>query len=376
MSLPTNSTLANTPTALESMPCSTPQATNAPQTLPSASPSEQPQVMKLTSANLRKLDKFLREADLIMMPSKSTPPLTPVNAEVEPKREAEASVEAAITEDTPDKKQCGTASNALGLSPDNTEGGQVRVEVQVAPADLPVPASSSNELMTKALDLAKLAVDGMELANQAMAASIANGVLIDEQLVSQLESFRKLTENGTAQVTDALKMQAETANAATTEENRVNPLESDPRKLFANQKQYKCRNCPYISLTKEESWGHKKEHIPIDKQLFCQECCFVTEYKHHLEYHIRNHRSQFFKCSKCTYNTASKSMLDSHVSFYHIGPFMFQCMDCDFESQYNHRLKMHLSKHGHQKKPELNLGGDDSFEAYMDKLSTEMTQKL
>ena len=30
-------------------------------------------------------------------------------------------------------------------------------------------------------------------------------------------------------------------------------------------------------------------HIKPEKLLCCPKCIFVTEYKHHLEYHLRNH---------------------------------------------------------------------------------------
>jgi hypothetical protein len=34
-------------------------------------------------------------------------------------------------------------------------------------------------------------------------------------------------------------------------------------------------------------------HIKPEKLLFCPKCIFVTEYKHHLEYHLRNHYGMY-----------------------------------------------------------------------------------
>ncbi len=34
-------------------------------------------------------------------------------------------------------------------------------------------------------------------------------------------------------------------------------------------------------------------HIKPEKLLCCPKCIFVTEYKHHLEYHLRNHYGEF-----------------------------------------------------------------------------------
>lgn len=66
--------------------------------------------------------------------------------------------------------------------------------------------------------------------------------------------------------------------------------------------------------TKEEHWQHARTHIPPEKQLVCPKCDFVTEYKHHLEYHLRNHfNSKPFQCTKCKYTCVNKSMLNSHM---------------------------------------------------------------
>ncbi|KAH7670023.1 Zinc fingerC2H2 type family protein, partial [Aphelenchoides avenae] len=57
-------------------------------------------------------------------------------------------------------------------------------------------------------------------------------------------------------------------------------------------KQYICKQCQHVSMTKEENWRHARTHIPPEKQLICNLCEFATEYKHHLEFHIRNHNGE------------------------------------------------------------------------------------
>lgn len=67
-------------------------------------------------------------------------------------------------------------------------------------------------------------------------------------------------------------------------------------------KKYSCKQCGEILTTKEARWIHSKTHIPAEKQLSCTECDFVTEYKHHLQYHMRNHfGSKPFKVSMTFY---------------------------------------------------------------------------
>uniref|UniRef100_A0AC34GIW8 C2H2-type domain-containing protein n=1 Tax=Panagrolaimus sp. ES5 TaxID=591445 RepID=A0AC34GIW8_9BILA len=117
----------------------------------------------------------------------------------------------------------------------------------------------------------------------------------------------------------------------------------------------------FIATSKEQSWAHSRSHIPSDKQLSCPQCEFVTEYKHHLEYHIRNHYgSKPFRCVKCNYSCVNKSMLNSHMKS-HSTEYQFSCIDCSYQSKYCHSLKMHLRKYNHRRKPGINV--DDAEEA-------------
>ncbi|GMR33398.1 hypothetical protein PMAYCL1PPCAC_03593, partial [Pristionchus mayeri] len=115
---------------------------------------------------------------------------------------------------------------------------------------------------------------------------------------------------------------------------------------------YKCKQCPIISQTKEDSWAHARTHIPSDKQMSCDKCGFVTEYKHHLEYHQRNHAGiKPFQCKKCAYTCVNKSMLNSHMKS-HSNVYQFRCADCNYATKYCHSLKLHLKKYGHRRNTE------------------------
>ena len=77
-------------------------------------------------------------------------------------------------------------------------------------------------------------------------------------------------------------------------------------------RKHRCKQCSFVAMNKEDFWDHSKQHIKEDKQLNCPQCPFVTEFKHHLEYHLRNHLgSKPFKCEKCNYSCVNKSMLNS-----------------------------------------------------------------
>ena len=81
-------------------------------------------------------------------------------------------------------------------------------------------------------------------------------------------------------------------------------------------KAYVCKQCGHNSKTKEEKWEHARTHIPLKKQLTCNKCTFVTNFKHHLQYHNRSHsQSKPFKCTECSHTCASNSALKSHMKY-------------------------------------------------------------
>uniref|UniRef100_A0A336LVJ8 Protein hunchback n=1 Tax=Culicoides sonorensis TaxID=179676 RepID=A0A336LVJ8_CULSO len=121
-------------------------------------------------------------------------------------------------------------------------------------------------------------------------------------------------------------------------------------------KTHKCKQCGYVAVTKIGFWEHTKTHLKPEKMLVCPKCPFVTEYKHHLEYHLRNHqRSKPFQCPNCSYSCVNKSMLNSHLKS-HSAIFQYRCADCNYATKYCHSLKLHLRKYSH--KPDVVLNQD------------------
>ncbi|KAL0849855.1 hypothetical protein ABMA28_011792 [Loxostege sticticalis] len=122
-------------------------------------------------------------------------------------------------------------------------------------------------------------------------------------------------------------------------------------------KTFKCKQCEFVAVTKLSFWEHSKEHIKPEKMLCCRKCPFVTEYKHHLEYHMRNHLgSKPFQCSQCSYSCVNKSMLNSHLKS-HSNVYQYRCADCNYATKYCHSLKLHLRKYQHNPAMVLNLDG-------------------
>lgn len=122
-------------------------------------------------------------------------------------------------------------------------------------------------------------------------------------------------------------------------------------------KLHRCKQCNFVATRKLDFWQHIRVHIRSDKLLDCNECPFVTEFKHHLEYHMYNHSGQKpFRCSKCSYCCVNKSMLNSHLKS-HSNVYQFRCADCIYVSKYCHSLKLHLRKYGHRPGEVLNPDG-------------------
>ncbi|XP_015439572.1 PREDICTED: protein hunchback isoform X2 [Dufourea novaeangliae] len=122
-------------------------------------------------------------------------------------------------------------------------------------------------------------------------------------------------------------------------------------------KTFRCKQCNFVAITKLEFWEHSRGHIRAEKLLTCPKCPFVTEYKHHLEYHLRNHfGSKPFKCDKCAYSCVNKSMLNSHLKS-HSNIYQYRCANCSYATKYCHSLKLHLRKYSHQPAMVLNADG-------------------
>lgn len=123
--------------------------------------------------------------------------------------------------------------------------------------------------------------------------------------------------------------------------------------------------------SQNDFWQHARSHIKEEKLLQCPRCEFVTEYKHHLEYHLRNHfGSKPFKCNKCNYSCVNKSMLNSHMKS-HTNVYQYRCADCTYATKYCHSLKLHLRKYNH--KPATVLNSDGSLPQGIDAESSGLS---
>ncbi|KAA0196315.1 hunchback [Hyalella azteca] len=154
------------------------------------------------------------------------------------------------------------------------------------------------------------------------------------------------------------KYQAESASQLEEHRQTCAPTSSSSStKPKTKSKKLTCKVCQKEAANDEEFYEHRREHISPDKILNCEYCPFVTQYKHHLDYHMKNHTgNKPFKCQKCEYSCVNKSMLNSHMKS-HSNFYSYRCKDCNYEAKYMHALKCHCRKYRHNALPVINPDG-------------------
>lgn len=141
-------------------------------------------------------------------------------------------------------------------------------------------------------------------------------------------------------------------------------------------KNYKCKTCGFLAITKVAFWEHARCHMKPEKTLQCSKCPFVTELKHHLEYHIRKHKNlKPFQCDKCSYSCVNKSMLNSHRKS-HSSVYQYRCSDCDYATKYCHSFKLHLRKYDHKPGMVLDEDGAPNPSVVIDVYGTRRGPKM
>ncbi|XP_043217053.1 protein hunchback-like [Amphibalanus amphitrite] len=139
---------------------------------------------------------------------------------------------------------------------------------------------------------------------------------------------------------------------------------------------HKCKFCEFKTATQVEHWEHLKGHIAPEKRFWCHVCPFITDVKHHLTYHLRNHfNSKPFKCNKCEYSCVNKSMLSSHMKS-HTNLYQYRCGDCNFAAKYANALKNHLRKEKHRPGMVLNPDGSPNPFVIIDVYGTRRGPKI
>ncbi|CAJ0947360.1 unnamed protein product, partial [Mesorhabditis belari] len=238
-----------------------------------------------------------------------------------------------------------------------------KVSTSLPKRDEPVDSNANKQLESREDDPSSLLLNFSNQSFINRAAILGNlglptgdGESLMTPIPSALDQIRAFTENP-ALLPDSPTL-ANALGAVSQVINMSSPEKADDpskpagsaRSRSSKQKVYKCKQCPHTDTNKDDHWAHARTHIPADKQMNCPQCMFVTEYKHHLEYHIRNHiGSKPFRCEKCAYMCVNKSMLNSHMKS-HNNVYQFRCADCTYATKYCHSLKQHLKKYGHRKR--------------------------
>ncbi|XGW35143.1 hypothetical protein V3C99_018847 [Haemonchus contortus] len=296
-----------------------------------------------TSRTEGRLKKHMRESHTVEQQ-------LAVGLEIKPPTPAPASSTTTSTVTT--TSQCSSLADIANLSTTmaslvdvaNMAAAAVAVKQEQTPSSLESALSMDNLVSTSGF-LSTIASTALPSALDQIRAFAENSALLPDSGATLASAFSAMSQ----ETVDQFDKSSEKYNNA------------EPRRNSnGKMKQYKCKQCPHISFSKDDQWAHARTHIPVDKQMNCPTCNFVTEYKHHLEYHIRNHiGSKPFQCKKCSYTCVNKSMLNSHMKS-HTNVYQFRCMDCTYATKYCHSLKLHLKKYDHRRVPDGMEMGDTS----------------
>ncbi|VDK45895.1 unnamed protein product [Anisakis simplex] len=206
-----------------------------------------------------------------------------------------------------------------------------------------ITSSASHSLLPSALDQIRAFTENPSILPDLSSTNLASALMSH----GLLGTAPPISEASTSSPTE--EQQASASYSLT-----ISGSSSERRSSGSKPKTYKCKQCSHVSASKEDQWVHARTHIPVEKQLGCTRCGFVTEYKHHLEYHLRNHMgSKPFHCKKCAYSCVNKSMLNSHMKS-HTNVYQFRCRDCTYATKYCHSLKLHLKKYNHTRAGDAN----------------------
>ncbi|WKY14476.1 hypothetical protein Q1695_000205 [Nippostrongylus brasiliensis] len=277
-----------------------------------------------------------------------------VGLEIKPATPAPTSSVSSTPMVTTTNSQQSSSSSLADMANLSTTMASLVDVANMAAAAVAVKQETSGSLMT-ALSMENL------VSTSGFLSTIATTALPSalDQIRAFAENSALLPDSGTTLASAFSAMSQEVEGFDKNSPDKFNNAEPR-RNSNGKMKQYKCKQCPHISFSKDDQWAHARTHIPVDKQMNCPTCNFVTEYKHHLEYHIRNHiGSKPFQCKKCSYTCVNKSMLNSHMKS-HTNVYQFRCMDCTYATKYCHSLKLHLKKYDHRRVPDGMEMGDTS----------------
>ncbi|KAG8198105.1 hypothetical protein JTE90_020928 [Oedothorax gibbosus] len=152
-------------------------------------------------------------------------------------------------------------------------------------------------------------------------------------------------------------------------ENGNHGSSKEEHRLSKKDRSTRCKTCGFLGKNKTEYYEHLRKKICFTGPLLECEfegCEFCTRYKHHFEYHLRNHYgSKPFKCDQCNYVCVNQSMLNSHMKS-HSSQYPYRCKTCTYATKYLHSLKMHVKKYDHEPDKVLNADGSVNHNLIID----------
>ena len=88
---------------------------------------------------------------------------------------------------------------------------------------------------------------------------------------------------------------------------------------------YNCDICDYSSAQLAELKDHARKHLPMEQQLKCDRCTYVTHAKPSMKTHMKTNHSENRQCLACNFVAKSRNEYFQHFELTHSST---KCVDC------------------------------------------------
>ena len=110
-------------------------------------------------------------------------------------------------------------------------------------------------------------------------------------------------------------------------------------------KPFKCSYCSFRTAHKQSLDTHLKRHTGI-RPYKCQFCLWSATESGQLRIHQRKHTGEKpFQCSMCPFKAASKSAISEHQRIHSSDSLVFKCVICEFSTRTRAKLQNHMKIH-------------------------------
>ena len=125
------------------------------------------------------------------------------------------------------------------------------------------------------------------------------------------------------------------------------------KSVHASKKSYKCQNCIFSSLKKQNLKKHVESVHRAMKPIECEACDYTCLKKAAMKEHVKSahEKKEPYSCLSCNFQCFRKNQMKQHAEILHENKKQFMCNICDYRCSKKDNLKIHVEASHHLKKP-------------------------